>query len=274
MRTTSQAFSVLLPLIYLIVVFFYGQIFVGRLKKLASYSVLVLIILLAVHAAEIALRGAAIGTIPLATKFDALSFLAFAITIVYLIIELSVDSKATGFFALALSFIIQTIASVLYNWDLTHNPLLSNPIYAVHVVLTILGYTAVSISALYALLYVMLNHNLRNHNLGLVYEKLPPLSLLEQMSIRSVQIGIIFLGLGLLLGHLRALDILGTFMPADYKVIFTDLIWVAYVLAYLISQLRKWRGRWMAYLSMSGFGILIFANIMILFIENSFHQFQ
>ena len=274
MRSLSQAFSVLLPLIYLIVVFFYGQIFVGRNKKLESRSTWVLVSLLVIHATEITLRGFAIGTIPLATKFDALSFLAFSITIVYLIIEISVESRATGFFAMALSFLIQTISSVLYNWDLTHNPILSNPIYAVHVVLTILGYTAISISALYALLYVMLNHNIRNHNLGLVYEKLPPLSLLEQMSIRSVQVGIIFLGLGLLLGHMRALDVLGTFMPADAKVIFTDLIWGIYVLGYLISQIRKWRGRWMAYLSMSGFVVLIFANILIVFIENSFHQFQ
>jgi len=34
------------------------------------------------------------------------------------------------------------------------------------------------------------------------------------------------------------------------------------------------RGKWMAYLAMFGFGILIRATIMIIFIDNTFHQFQ
>lgn len=220
------------------------------------------------------LRGFAIGSIPLSTKFDALSFLAFLIVTVYLFIEILVKNRGTGFFTLSLAFVIQTISSTLYTWDLSSNPLLTNPMYAIHVIFTILGYTAICISALYALMYVMLNHNIRNHQLGVIYDKLPSLQLLEMMSIRSIQLGIITLGIGLALGHLRAGDVLGSYWPMDAKVFFSDLIWFGYALGYVIAQLRKWRGKWMAYLSISGFGILVIANITILFIENTFHQFQ
>jgi len=274
MKTLGQALSVLLPVFYMIVVFYYGHIFFGRAKKLEDKSTWILIFLLVIHFAQIIIRAVAIESMPLATKFDALSVLAFILLVVYLIIELTVKNKGTGFFVLMLAFIIQSISSVLYSWDLTHNPLLSNPIYAVHVIFTILGYTAICVSALYALMYVMLNHNIRHHQLGLVYDNLPPLTTLERMSIRSIQIGIISLGFGLLLGHIRAGDVLGTYWPMDVKVIFSDLIWISYALGYLIAQFRKWRGRWMAYLSMAGFGILVFANITIIFFIDTFHQFQ
>ena len=156
MRTLSQAISVLLPTLYLVVVFYYGHIFFGRSKKIEKHSTWILIFLLLIHATEIILRGFAIGSIPLATKFDALSFLALLIVCVYLFIELSVKNRGTGLFAIGLAFILQSISSILYSWDMTNNPLLSNPVYAVHVVFTILGYTAISISALYALLYTLL----------------------------------------------------------------------------------------------------------------------
>lgn len=274
MRSLSQSFSVLLPILYLLVVFYYGQIFFGRSKKTQNYSTRILIILLMIHACEIVLRWAAIGSVPLATKFDALSFLAFLIVTVYLIIELSVKTRGTGFFTVGLAFLFQTVSSMLYSWDLTYNPLLSNPVYGVHVVFTILGYTAICISALYALMYILLNHKIRNHQLGLIYEKMPSLQLLENMSIRSIQIGIIALGVGLLLGHLRAGAVLGNYWPMDIKVLLSDIIWLGYTLGYLFAQIRRWRGRWMAYLSLAGFAILVMTNIMTIFIENSFHRFQ
>ena len=120
----------------------------------------------------------------------------------------------------------------------------------------------------------MLYHHIKYHRLGLIYEKLPSLGHLERLSIRSVQIGIITLGLGILAGHLHAGDVLGTYWPVDAKVIYNNLIWFGYFIGFSIAQIYKWRGRWMAYLAMVGFAILILSNIMIIFIDNTFHQFQ
>jgi ABC-type transport system involved in cytochrome c biogenesis permease subunit len=89
-----------------------------------------------------------------------------------------------------------------------------------------------------------------------------------------VQIGIISLGLGVVLGHVHAGNVLGTYWPIDAKVIFSDGIWLGYFIGYIIAHLNRWRGRWMAYLSMVGFGILVLANITIIFIKDTFHQFH
>lgn len=273
LKTISQIISVLLPVIYLLVVFLHAYIFFGRNKKLEIRVPLMIILLIVIHATHIILRGLAIEMIPLVTKLDAFSFLAFAIVVLIIVIELTSKNKTTIFFAVFLSFIIQTISSIFYSWNITQHPLLENPIFAIHVVLTVLGYSAISISALYALLYIMLNHNIKYHRLGIIYEKLPPLRNLERLSIRSIQIGIITLGLGILVGHLQAKQMLGTYWPMDPKVIYNNIIWFAYFLGLMIAQFYRWRGRWMAYIAMLGFGILIIANIMIIFIKNTFHQF-
>jgi ABC-type uncharacterized transport system permease subunit len=223
-------------------------------------------LLIAIHGTHLILRGLAIETLPLVTKLDALSLLAIAIIILILIIELTSKNKTTILFAVFLSFIIQTISSIFYSWNLTPHPLLEDPFYALHVILAVLGYS-------YALLYIMLNHNIKYHRLGIIYEKLPPLRNLERLSIRSIQIGIVTLGLGILVGHLQAKQMLGTYWPMDPKVIYNNIIWFAYFLGLIIAQIYRWRGRWMAYLAMLGFAILIFANIMIIFIDNTFHQF-
>lgn len=274
MKNSSQIFSILLPVVYLSVALFYAYIFRGRYRRIENKSPFVLIILLIIHLMHLILRGIATGAIPLITKFDALSFLVFLMIGTYLVIELSIKNKATGIFVIILSFLIQTSSSIFYKWNITQLPLLNNPVYIAHVVLTVIGYAGICISSLYALLYIILNNNIRDQRLGLIYEKLPPLNLLERISINSVRIGIISLGLGILIGHLRAGYLFDTFWPLDVKVIFSDIIWFGYITGYLIAQLNKWRGRWMAYLSMAGFAIFILVNVLIIFIDNTFHRFQ
>ena len=212
--------------------------------------------------------------LPLVSKSDALSFLAFVILLIYLILELTYKNKATGFLLLFLPFLLQTVSSIFYDWNLVIDPILQDPVFAFHVVMTIGGYTAISISAVYALMYVLLNRNLKNHKMGPVFENLPPLMLLESMSVRSVQIGIFLLGTGILLGHFRANAVIGSFWPADPKVLISDALWISYFIGMGISYLRKWRGLWMAYLSIAGFAVLILSNVALVFFQQSFHQFN
>jgi HemX protein len=274
MKAISQSISILLPTAYLFVVVMYGLLFFTKNKKLERITPYLLFGLMSVHGLEIFSRGITLHAIPLSSMFDAFSFLALSILIVYTIIEMTVKNKATGFIVLILPFILQIISSLLYTWDIESNPLLRNPIFAVHATFTIVGYTGLCISALYALMYIMLNHNIKKRRLGIVYENLPPLDLLEKLSIRSITIGIVALGIGLLLGHFRSSAVFGSFWLNDPKVVFSDILWVCYLTGYLLSKIAKWRGRWMAFLSLSGFLLLLVVNFSLFFILNTFHQFN
>ena len=139
MKYISQIYSIALQVIYFISVIFYGFIFYGRNKKLELVSTPLTFLLLLIHAVHIVFRSIAIENIPLITKFDALSLLAFSIVSLNLLIQIIFRNKSTGFFTLILAFAIQSISSIFYNWNIIRSSLLNNSYYTLHVLLTIIG---------------------------------------------------------------------------------------------------------------------------------------
>jgi ABC-type uncharacterized transport system permease subunit len=140
--------------------------------------------------------------------------------------------------------------------------------------MSITGYTALSLAAIYALMYIIQNNNLKKRKLGNLFMQLPALTYLEKMSLRSVLTGIILLGIGILLGHYQALVMIGEFWPNDIKVITSDMVWIIYVVGYLLTVVKKWRGEKMAKLSLYSFIVLIIGGGIIIYMSESFHKFN
>jgi HemX protein len=273
MKAFSFTISYLLPLFYLGIVIFYYRIFTGKIKTRLSKTTPFLVALLIFHIVELAIRTYALNTMPLSSIHDAASFLAFSILLVYMIIELSLNNRASGLFILSFAFILEVISTFYLTWEKETNELLTNPYFAVHASMSVMGYTALSLSAIYALMYIIQNRNLKKKKMGLLYTQLPALAYLEKMSIRSVVIGIILLGLGIMHGHFQAHRVLGTYFPMDPKVLLSDAIWLFYFFGYILSRIMKWRGRWMANLSLSGFLVLLMVGVLVMFLMESFHRF-
>jgi len=273
MKLFSQILSYALPLLYLGVIYFYYLIFTGQDKRLVNKTTYMLVGLLIIHAIEIISRLVAIHAIPLSTMHDGLSFLAFSILFVYMILELSLKNKGSGLFILSFAFIFEFFSSFNVSWTVETNPLLKDPSFAIHASVSIMGYTALALSALYALMYILQNRNIKKRNLGKLFNQLPAITYLEKMSVRSVFIGIILLGIGILQGHLEANSVMGSFWQNDIKVIVIDSIWIIYVIGYAVSRLMRWRGIYMAYFSILGFLFLILGGYLVIYISESFHAF-
>ncbi|MEJ2546163.1 MAG: hypothetical protein P8Y99_19030, partial [Calditrichaceae bacterium] len=161
MKTFSFTISYLLPVFYLGIVFFYYRIFTGKIKTRLSKTTPFLIGLLIFHLIELAIRTYALNTMPLSSIHDAFSFLALSILLVYMIIELSLNNRASGLFILSFAFILEVISTLYLTWEKETNELLTNPYFAVHASMSVMGYTALSLSAIYALMYIIQNRNLK-----------------------------------------------------------------------------------------------------------------
>lgn len=273
MKAVSFTISYLLPLFYLGIVILYYRIFTGKVKTRLNKTTPFLIGLFVFHIIELAIRTYALNTVPLSSIHDAASFLALSILLVYMIIELSLNNRASGLFILSFAFILELVSTFYLSWEKETNDLLTNPYFAVHASMSVMGYTALSLSAIYALMYVIQNYNLKKKKMGLLYTQLPALTYLEKMSIRSVVIGIILLGLGIMHGHIQSNRVFGTYFPIDPKVLLSDAIWGFYFLGYVLSRIMKWRGRWMANLALSGFLVLLIVSSLVMFLMESFHRF-
>jgi ABC-type uncharacterized transport system permease subunit len=271
--TISHIFSHILPFLYFGVLTVYYLIFVQRHKALERTTRILIPSLLLFHLSEIIIRLIALGAMPFSTAFDALSFMAFSLTLVYFIIESSFEHRTSGLFIMPLPFLLVAISAFSHNWEAETNPLLANPMFVLHAVLNVLGYTAFAISALYALMYIIQMRNMKQRRFNLLFDRLLPLDTLEKMSIRAVLIGIIVLGVGLLLSHWHLYVMFGSLWKNDIKVVSTDIIWLIYVSGFIYTQRWRVSGRYMAYVSLFGFILLIGAGIVLAAITESFHQF-
>ena len=273
MKPFSLVLSYLLPVLYLGTVLLYFNIFLKRKRTYEHLTTYFLVVLIFIYLVRAIVRMKALGVVPVSTAFDALSFLAFAILVVYLIIELSFKNKVSGIFIVSFAFIVEIISAFNYNWEPETNVLLANASFVAHASLNIVGYTALSLSAIYALMYVIQNHNVKKRKFNVLYDQLPALTHLEMMSIRSVLIGILTMGAGIFLGHLQTNQAFGKFFLTDPKVVVTDIIWIAYFLGYVSARAFRWRGRRMAYLALSGFTVLTLGGIVVVVLAESFHEF-
>ncbi|APF19428.1 cytochrome C assembly family protein [Caldithrix abyssi] len=273
MQTFSLVLSYLLPVFYLIVLSIYYRIYFGNGRKYENRTKIILLLLIIVHGAEIVVRQLFLKAMPLSSTFDALSFLGFSILLVYYIIEKTFENRASGFFILLFAFFPVLISAFQHDWQAESNPLLSDPTFTIHASLNIIGYTALAISAIYALLYLIQYRNIKEKRFTKIFDQLPAVSYLESMSKRAVLIGIILMGIGIFLGHVQTRRAFGQFFYPDPKVIITDLIWLSYLIVYVASHFKKWSARIMAYLSIFGFIILLTGMVIALVVGKSFHEF-
>lgn len=276
MKELSQIISYSLPLLYLLVIYIYYLIFSGKNKSLVNKTTPILLILVICHIIEMVTRNIALSTMPLSTTHDAYAFIAFSILLVYMISELGLNNRGAGLFILSFSLVLELLSAINMSWQPETNELLTNKTFAIHASLSITGYTALSLAAIYALMYIIQNNNLKKRNLGKLFMQLPALTYLEKMSMRSVVTGIILLGIGLFLGHYQALvnPQIGVFFPNDMKVIVSDAVWILYIGGLIVTNIKKWRGEKMAYMSLYGFIILIVGGGIIIYMSESFHKFN
>jgi len=274
MKVLSQVFSFSLPVLYLAVIYVYYLIFSEKNKSLVHKTTPILLVLVVCHLVEIITRNIALNTMPLSTTHDAFAFIAFSILLVYMISELGLQNRGAGLFILFFSLVLQLLSTFNMSWEPETNELLTNKTFAIHASLSITGYTALSLAAIYALMYIIQNNNLKKRNLGKLFLQLPALTYLEKMSVRSVITGIVLLGLGILLGHYQALVMIGDFWPRDVKVIVSDAVWILYIGGFILSSIKKWRGEKMASMSLYGFLILIVGGGIIIYLSESFHKFN
>ncbi len=274
MKEFSQIISYSLPVLYLIVIYVYYLIFSEKNKSLVHRTTPILLILVVFHIIEIITRNIALKTMPLSTTHDAYAFIAFSILLVYMISELGLKNRGAGLFILFFALILQLWSTYNMSWTPETNELLTNKTFAIHASLSITGYTALSLAAIYALMYIIQNNNLKKRKLGHLFLQLPALTYLEKMSLRSVVTGIVLLGIGILLGHYQAQVMIGEFWPKDIKVILSDAVWILYVAGFIITSVKKWRGEKMAYMSLYAFLILIVGGGIIIYMSESFHKFN
>lgn len=274
--------NVALPVLYLMVFGFYLWLFRSdnpTPRRIASRFTAAVILF---HLATEIARGIAYRRLPMGAPLEFVSALALAILITYLLIERRWRVKNTGFLPTGLAFVAQFVASALATTEPVSRPFLSDPGYAFHAVLVLLAYTALTLSFVYALLYLMLARQLGRHQFGLFFRRMPSLDVLERMSVTAVELGVPLLFASLVLGHLWMYSLAdrvdpnmaAQLSPYDPKILVSWIILLGYVGGLAGYRFLGWRGRRMNVLAVSAFMLILVAMGFIRHFVPSFHDFK
>jgi len=273
MYTIVKTLNFLLPFLYGITFGIYLFDFVKGTVKLVKTKRIFLFLTLVFHVLYLLARTIEFDHPPITNVFEIFTILAFALSCSYFILELLTDIRGTGMFIIIFSVIFQVVSSLLIQ-DLTEVPeVLRNRLLGLHVISALLGYSGIIVSAIYGFLFLSLYNEIKLNRFGLIFERLPNLEILEELSFYSACIGFALLTVAIVIGIIWLPAAFPNFDYLDSKLVGTMLIWIIYGLGILSKTLGKWQGKKVVVFSIVGFLIAIFQTIMSNFILKSFHSF-
>lgn len=263
----------MLPLLYLSVVWVYGKAFFADAELAKRWKSRLLVAVVLIHALYLTARTIEFRHPPATTIFEILTLLAFSVAATYLFIELRTKTRETGYFILNIAFFFQ-LGSSLFIKDLLEVPeVLRSNLFGLHVTAAILGYAAITISAAYGFLFLMLYHEIKASRFGVIYKKLPNLETLEKMSFTAVKLAFMLLGVAIVAGFIWLPRAFTDFSYTDPKLIGTVAVWILYGAGIIAKRSGGWTGRKVMLLSICGFVITLFSLTFINVVLSGFHKF-
>ena len=181
------------------------------------------------------------------------------ISLIYLVVERTQRSRAIGAFVLPLAFLAMAYASLSPNISDRIQPLIpalkSNWLIA-HVMTCFVGYAAFAIAFGISIMYLIKSNSGENPNRLLM--RLPDQQMLDELTHQMVLFGFLFLTVGIITGAVWANSAWGRYWGWDPKETWSLITWFVYATLLHARLMRGWRGRRIAYLSIVGFGAVLF----------------
>ena len=278
MTVVIELLTILLPLGYLLAVLDYLVLYLHEPKWSERTATPLARAVAVMHAAYLALLTATFEHVPVASVWEAFTFIAFALTAVYLVLESRLENKATGVFLLAPALVFQVLASAYVSPTREVSEILRSSWFGLHVTAALLGYAAFAIAAVYGVLYLLLYRSLKGSRVGLVFRRLPSLDVLSKLSTTALTFGWLNLTLAIVFGivwvnGLEASGQLAGSFVSDPKFLSTIVIWLVYAVCLAGRFAFRWPSRQLAIVSVIAFVLMILSSMAVTLFVDSFHSF-
>jgi cytochrome c-type biogenesis protein CcsB len=220
----------------------------------------------AVHTAGLLVRFAEAGYTPVTSLHEAMSFFAWCVVGIYLILQLRYDLPSLGAFASPVALIF-VLAAITLPGDIEPLPAaLQSYWLPVHVILIFIGDGAFALAAAAGVMYLIQERQLKHKRMGALFHRLPNLDVLDQLNYLCLTIGFPLLTVGIISGAIWAQQAWGTYWSWDPKETWSLITWFLYA-ALLHGRLTVgWRGRRAAVWALIGFASVLFTFLGVNFV--------
>jgi ABC-type transport system involved in cytochrome c biogenesis permease subunit len=274
MKAIADILCIIMPFLYAGLVLVYGLTFFTDSRQLERARFPLLVITALFHLVYLILRAITVDHPPITSVYEIMTLLAASITLAYIYIEWRTRTPNTGAFILVVAFAFQTVSSIFIRDTPAIPEYLHSLVLGLHVSAALLGYTGISLSAVYGFLYLMLYHEIKSTRFGLIYSRLPSLEMLETMSHKSELFGFSLLSVAIGIGLLWLPRVFNDFSYWDPKLVGTMVIWLMYAVALAAKRRLGWQGRKTMVISLVAFGFVFLSMTVINLYLSGFHSFH
>ncbi len=268
-------------ILYLIATFVYVAYLVSRNRKVGVAGTLTALAGWLVNTAAIVVRWiethqAGYGYVPLSNMYESMVFFSWSIMLIYLVFERLYGYRSIGAFVAPLGFL--GIAVVSLNPKISSDiqplvPALQSNWLTAHVVTCFFGYAAFAVGFAVSIMYLVRRRTEARAGNKDAPGILPPSRVLDELAYKCVAVGFPLLTLGILTGAAWANYAWGTYWSWDPKETWSLITWFVYA-AYLHARFTAgWRGVRLAWLSIVGFGCVIFTYWGVNYVLSGLHSY-
>lgn len=262
----SKALLVLLFSTYLSATIGYLIHLVWRRPIIARLSLSLVGAGVLLHSGLLAHRWWAAGYLPVTNLFATLFFFSWALALIYLYFELRYRIRATGLFVMLLNL-------ALLGGALPRNPAISplipaldTPLFSLHIIFSFIGYAFFAMAFSIGVLYLC--------QVRLQTSMLPDLATLRRINEEAIFLGFGLFTLCMVAGSLWAYIAWGHWFSWNIKSVWSVLVWIFYSGMCHAKFVRRWQGSVYAWLSIVGFGVVLFTYLGIGLLLESNHPLE
>ena len=200
------------------------------------------------------------GHYPLFYLRETLSFLAWTLVAIYVLVLYRYRATALGSFILPLISVLTFIAILIRsesNGKVEATGLSATWLFPVHTTLLLFAYAAFFVVFIASVMYLLQERELKLKTFSAIFHRLPSLAIVNEIATGAAAIGLTLLTIGIATGMLWASSRDGRLWHNDPKEIFAVLTWLLYLLLIVYRSSARWRGRRAAWMGVAGFALVL-----------------
>lgn len=227
---------------------------VQRRENLFRYALAALRVGAVFHVVSVVEEGLLTGHFPANNVYESISLCALLIAALFLFVYQRYQMTTLSIVLFPLIFVMALVAALGRPVGVWSSPAVRDAWLTTHVVLVLLGYASLLLTAVGAVTYLFQEKELKRKKPRRFYYRLPPLGTLDEMISRTMAFAFLFLTLAVIAASTWAFIEKGTSWIADIRIVISLFTWGVCLAMVFLRVSAGWRGRKAAIMALTAIG--------------------